>query len=283
MKQPRQAVQDALAAGVTTLVYCLRIERLDGAVYRFTNHDRALEMDNGAVYSPDQGAADVSAVTSEGGLSATTFDLDGGLVPNGVTRDEIAAGLFDYATLYLFRTLWDDPVEDDNPLAKGFWGKAELQDERFTTEFRSLASLLEQPIGRVHGATCDADLGDSRCKVDLDALAVTGVVTAVTDRGQFTDSGRGEADDYFGAGRVQFTSGANAGIEREVDSFSAGQFGLWEAFPYAIALGDAYEARPGCRKRFQEDCVAKFANAVNFQGFPHMPGSDAANKFGGQG
>jgi uncharacterized phage protein (TIGR02218 family) len=29
----------------------------------------------------------------------------------------------------------------------------------------------------------------------------------------------------------------------------------------------------GCDKRF-ETCRTKFANAVNFRGFPHLPGND---------
>lgn len=282
MKALRSAYEDTLASGVSTLAWCLRIERTDGAVFRFTSHDRSLLMSNGTVYAPDKGSADVTAVRQESDLNAATFDLEGALIPNGIARADIAAGLFDHAALYLFRTLWDDAHEDDEPIAKGYWGQAELQDERFVTEFRSLATLLDQEIGRVHGSTCDADLGDDRCKVDLAALTVTGSVTAVTDSGQFTDSGRGEADDYFGAGLVKFTSGANEGIEREVESFANGTFGMWKAFPFSVSISDTYEAKPGCRKRFQEDCIAKFDNGINHQGFPHLPGRDAVNKFGGQ-
>lgn len=282
MKTLRAAYETALESGVTTLAWCLRIERTDGVVLRFTSHDRSILMSNGTVYAPDQGSADVTAVRQESDLQAATFDLESALVPNGVARADLAAGLFDHAALYLFRTLWDDPVEDDEAIAKGYWGQAELRDERYVTEFRSLATLLEQETGRVHGSTCDADLGDSRCKVDLAALTVSGTVTGVTDAGEFTDSNRTEADDYFGAGLVAFTSGANAGIEREVDNFSGGTFGMWQAFPFAIAVGDTYEAKPGCRKRFQADCIDKFDNAINHQGFPHLPGRDAVNKFGGQ-
>ena len=32
---------------------------------------------------------------------------------------------------------------------------------------------------------------------------------------------------------------------------------------------------PACDKRFAT-CKAKFANALNFRGFPHLPGNDAA-------
>ncbi len=45
--------------------------------------------------------------------------------------------------------------------------------------------------------------------------------------------------------------------------------------PLAEALlpGTVVSVRAGCDKRFST-CRAKFDNALNFQGFPHMPGSD---------
>ena len=38
-------------------------------------------------------------------------------------------------------------------------------------------------------------------------------------------------------------------------------------------LGDTFTVTAGCDKQFAT-CQAKFANAVNFRGFPHMPGND---------
>ena len=43
----------------------------------------------------------------------------------------------------------------------------------------------------------------------------------------------------------------------------------------AIVAGDAFMVSAGCDKRFPT-CKAKFDNAVNFRGFPHMPGNDFA-------
>ncbi len=42
---------------------------------------------------------------------------------------------------------------------------------------------------------------------------------------------------------------------------------------YAVQAGDAFTVRPGCDKSFAA-CKAKFANAINFRGFPHVPGTD---------
>lgn len=42
-----------------------------------------------------------------------------------------------------------------------------------------------------------------------------------------------------------------------------------------IAEGDLFAVTAGCDKRFAT-CVEKFANGINFRGFPHMPGNDFA-------
>ena len=48
---------------------------------------------------------------------------------------------------------------------------------------------------------------------------------------------------------------------------------LWQAMPQAIAEGDTFTVTAGCDKRFAT-CRDKFANVVNFRGFPHIPGND---------
>ena len=39
--------------------------------------------------------------------------------------------------------------------------------------------------------------------------------------------------------------------------------------------GDTFDITAGCDKSFAT-CKAKFANALNFRGFPHLPGNDSA-------
>jgi uncharacterized phage protein (TIGR02218 family) len=142
-----------------------------------------------------------------------------------------------------------------------------------------LSDLLAQESGRLYTATCSADLGDKRCGVDLSSPAYrgSGAVTAVLAVSSFAASG---LDDYaagwFTAGRLTFTSGANTGLSVEVKAHrNAGgvSFDLWQAMPQAISEGDAFVVTAGCDKSFAT-CHARFANAVNFRGFPHIPGND---------
>ena len=48
---------------------------------------------------------------------------------------------------------------------------------------------------------------------------------------------------------------------------------LWQAMAEPIAPGDTFAVSAGCDKRFAI-CRDRFNNALNFRGFPHIPGND---------
>jgi len=50
---------------------------------------------------------------------------------------------------------------------------------------------------------------------------------------------------------------------------------FWLPPAVPVVAGDSFSMVAGCDKSFSA-CKAKFANPLNFQGFPHMPGSDFA-------
>ena len=52
-------------------------------------------------------------------------------------------------------------------------------------------------------------------------------------------------------------------------------FGLAFAAPVGdwVVAGDAVTVLAGCDRRFAT-CRDKFANSINFRGFPHIPGND---------
>ena len=48
---------------------------------------------------------------------------------------------------------------------------------------------------------------------------------------------------------------------------------LWQAMVHELAAGDTFTVTAGCDKRFAT-CRDRFANGINFRGFPHIPGND---------
>ena len=70
---------------------------------------------------------------------------------------------------------------------------------------------------------------------------------------------------------ITFTSGANAGLSRAVQTYLAasGAMSFSFGFPFAPAPGDAFNAVRGCLLTMA-DCTAQ-ANLVHFRGQPFTP------------
>ena len=57
---------------------------------------------------------------------------------------------------------------------------------------------------------------------------------------------------------------------------------LWQPAHHAIGGGDSFTVTAGCDKLFAT-YREEFDNAVNFRGFPHMPGNDFALTYAWKG
>lgn len=285
MRSIPTALQDKLDAGVTTLCRCWLIMRNDGLTQGFTDHDEDVAL--GAVICRAGTGLSGSEAAQTFGLAIDGSELSGALADDSLNEDDLAAGRYDAAAVELWLVDWSEPSLSVL-LAKGTLGEVKREGNAFTAEVRGLTDRLAQDTGRLYTTTCSADLGDSRCKIDLTNVAYrgSGAVAVVSATSTFTASGLDGFDDgWFTAGKLTFTSGANAGLAVEVKNHGKGvavTFDLWQAMPQPIAAGDAFTVTAGCDKRFQT-CHDKFNNVVNFRGFPHIPGNDFVISYPVQG
>jgi uncharacterized phage protein (TIGR02218 family) len=108
------------------------------------------------------------------------------------------------------------------------------------------------------------------------------VITLLRDRAFLASSLGGFADNRITFGTVEWTSGPNAGRRTEVmmheKAGSDVTITLLGEPVRAIAAGHAFTIRAGCDKRI-DSCSAKFGNAVNFRGFPNIPGQDSVLRY----
>ena len=266
------------AQPATALCQCLEVIRTDGQALRVTNAQRDLVV-AGQTYRAEPGL-DVGDVVATAGFAVDNLTLT--VIPDDtagasrVTRADLLAGRWTGATFRLFECAWSDPTHGVNTLRTGTVGEVQLARGSFVVELRGLKQALQQPVGDMTSRTCRARLGDARCTVDLAPWTHAGTVSASAGAQQFTASALAEPADYYVEGEVAFTSGANAGLSRKVKAYTAGKvFTLALPLPAAIAIGDAFTAVAGCQKRHDVDCRDKFANLLNFQGEPHLPGIDA--------
>ncbi len=271
MREIPSALQAHLEGSAVTVCRCWQIARTDGTVMGFTDHDSAVVF-GGVSHSAMSGLAS-SGDVAKAGLGVGGLEVAGALSAAGLDAVELAAGKYDFAKLTVWLVNWAD-VSERVVLREGNLGEVTRTDGAFQAEVRGPAQALETVRGRVFTKTCDADLGDGRCRVDLSALARTATVVAV-DAVRLTLSGIDElSDGYLANGAAHMTSGTDAGSRAAIVHHARGVVHLRSAF-LQVAVGDTVDVTPGCDKRFAT-CIETFGNAVNFQGFPHIPGNDRA-------
>ena len=282
-----QELQARLDSGTTQLCRCWKISRTDGVILGFTDHDRDLTFED-VTFAASTGL-DAGALEAGTGLSVDNGQAVGALTAAAINETDIHAGRYDGAEIRQWLVDWSAPNLRVFMFC-GTLGEIRLADGRFEVELRGLTERLNQSVGRTVVRRCDCLLGDTRCGVDTSITdystetelrdGSTGGTLLVGDLGGF-------AENWFEHGTVVFLSGDNVGLSfsiRSEISRGAGQrqLDLWRDPPLAVSVGDRLRLVAGCDKRF-ETCRAKFANTLNFRGFPHIPGEDWVTAYPKQG
>lgn len=277
MKQLSSGLEAHIASGATTLCWCWRLARRDGAVLGFTDHDRDLTFGD-TTYEAAAGLT-ASEIRDSVGLAVDNLEVTSAMTSDRLAEVDLAAGLYDNADVEIYRVNWTEP-EQHVLMRKGNLGEVKRSGIAFSAEVRGIAHQLQQTKGRVFQYGCDADLGDARCKVALASAAHRGdgVLVKVDSPRRFSASGLGDyASGWFTHGLLTFTSGAAEGQSVEVKHHANAGGGatieLWSAARLPLTPGQTFTVVAGCDKRL-ETCRMKFSNAINFRGFPHMPGND---------
>lgn len=265
-------LQAKLDAGATTLCWIWILTRQDGMKFGFTDHDQVLELE-GVSCEPASGFTHGDLRSETGGAPARGA-VFGALESGAITRDDLEADVWDGAGLALYRVDWTEPALSYRAFT-GELGEIRHGDQGFEADVSGLSARLNRTIGRAFSRLCDAELGDARCGVDLDAVAclVSEQITACALRvsgGQSHDASaliHGVLS-WPGASwpDQRIVSARNEGAERVIE--------LEGAVPEGVTVGQAVHLSRGCDKRF-ETCASRFNNALNFRGCPHMPGNDA--------
>lgn len=276
MRDVPVALRAHLDTGQTTLAWCWKITRKDGTVLGFTNHDRTLTF-GGVDYEASTGMLG-SEAESNLGLSVDNMEVQGAVESDRITEQDLVGGKYDDADIELILVNWAD-TSQRLVMKVGNLGEVTRGKTLFQAELRGLAQKMQQSRGRLFSYQCDADFGDSRCKINATTSTFKGSGTVDSTNGSSTIIATGlnaYADQWFTRGKLTFTSGLNNGLSFEVKlhRFTSGvcALTLWVPAVFTIAETDTFDIIAGCDKLFST-CVEKFNNAVNFRGFPHMPGN----------
>lgn len=266
-----------------------RIQKNDGSEIRGTDHDDDITIPGSGNDAAGTYLA-ASSITGTQMRSTADFGVDNmdvsGAMPSDtrrvdVNRDEIEAGLFRDAAVWIYVCNWARPEDGVATIKRGMLGEIVRDtDGAYSTEIRGLTETLRQLIIRTYSERCQVrDFGDSECGLDVVALQQTGTITTVASRRRFTASlTGGQAAGYFSLGEITFTSGLNSGFTREIkrddEGDVVGDISLWDTLPDTVQVGDTFNIRPGCN-RAASTCRA-FGNILNFRGYGiYIEGLDA--------
>ncbi|GGB30326.1 phage protein [Sphingomonas metalli] len=264
-----------LESEATTIALCWRIERRDGVTIGLTAHDHDLTVD-GLVHRAVPGMTP-SAATRGTGLDADTMEVAGAVSAAAIAGADLLAGRFDGARVQLFAIDWSGASDGRVALGEGTIGTVEMHDGRFSAELQGPGALLGRSVCEETSPGCRASLGDRRCRVPMAGRRRFARVTAAAGAVLTLDSAEPVAGAY-GGGSVRWMDGGNGGL-RQTIAVSAGATVTLEAAPVAPVMpGALVELIEGC-DRTLATCAARFGNAANFRGEPHLPGMDLITRW----
>lgn len=166
MKNVAANMKAHLKEEVTTLALCVIIRRRDGVTYRLTTFDEPLTYDE-KLYTPYYSMTWTSIQTTLE-LDVDSSEFQAIMNSAAVNREDISAGLFDYAEVEMFLINYEHPEYGPVRLRKGWAGEVvSREDGTYQAEVRGLTQVLATRLGAAYTPECRADLGDRRCKVPL--------------------------------------------------------------------------------------------------------------------
>lgn len=259
-----------LAGETATLCLAWLLTRRDGETFAFTDHDAPFEA--GGHHFEPAASFETTAVESGAGLAMGGAEIRGVLASARLDALALRAGLFDGAELRRYRVNWRAPALDfleDVTLL----GEIRFGDGRFEAETRQPFLALDQEQGRRYGLSCDAELGDARCGVNLAVppFCREAIVAEATARCLRCPALEDSPAGLFTRGQLRLLDGPLAGYGGLVrEHLGRGWLWLAETLPFSPAPGTRLQARAGCDKAFRT-CRDRFGNAANFRGFPFLP------------
>lgn len=176
-------------------------------------------------------------------------------------------------TLTIFRTHGNDLTEEFVTVWKGRVLTVEWSGSQASIACEPVFTSLKRPgLRRKFQAQCPHILYGAECAISNLDFQVIGTISAIAINVVSAPEWVGVAGNFDG-GYLVFQ---NNQFRTVIADDGAGNLTLVSPF-VDLVIGSSVEAFPGCAHDLA-DCDTKFANVVNYGGFPYVPGR---NPFGG--
>lgn len=245
-----------------------RVFRRDGVTLGFTSHDRDLWF-SGINHRAAPGMLP-SAIRKTSDLSDDSAEMTGVLSHDTIRDSDLRIGRFDYARIEVGAVDWD--ILNPMPLYFGSIGLVSWVDGHFSAELQSSKTDLAKDIIPRTSPTCRAQFCGPGCGLSASRFTHLGSVTAL-DHNLNSVTIDLDPMDIFVGGQLRWLDGPAAGQRTAVIGNQNNQLILADTILDVISSDVAVELLEGCDHRL-DTCGTRFANAINFQAEPFLPGND---------
>ncbi|MCB2065819.1 MAG: DUF2163 domain-containing protein [Erythrobacter sp.] len=250
-----------------------RVLRRDGVTLGFTSHNRALAFD-GITHLSAPGMLP-SAIRRTASLDRDSLEVEGVLSHDAISTADLESGRYTDARIVVGLVDWE--TRESAPLFQGTLGNVSAEDAGFVAELRSAKVALEDDVVPRTSPTCRAVFCDARCRINPvhhTCIAVLDATDLETNSVTFTGIDPG----IHLHGQLRWIDGPHAGIAMQVVNILGNALVLDKPISGDLAPGQRAYLREGCDHTVST-CTQRFANSVNFQGEPFLPGNDLLARY----
>ena len=262
------------AGELETVATYWRVLRRDGIALGFTSHDRDLWF--AGVNHVSAPGMIPSAIRRSIMVEPDSAEMQGALDHAAIRAIDLAAGRFDGAAVGVGLVDWE--TSEHLELFAGIIGAVGQDGAKFTAELLSAKTALDRELVPRTAPTCRAEFCGPGCALSPPRFTRElrlAEADAALNRVRF--AGLAEAAPYA-FGRLRWIDGAEAGLDFAVLDSDGAWLILERAPGPDLATGARAYVREGCDHTL-ETCATRFANAVNFQGEPFLPGNDLLTRY----
>lgn len=258
-----------------TVATFLRIARRDGITLGFTTHDQDLWID-GTLHRASPGMVP-SSIRKTAGFEADSAEVQGALCHGSITEADLGSGRFDGAQIRIGLVDWQSGKTC--VLYGGEIGTVSNEAGSFTAALASSKARLQRdPVPRT-SPSCRAAFCGPGCTLSPARFTHERVVQAVDFHRNAVTFTTATDPTLFAGGTVRWRDGPQTGQSMGIMAADdTGALILDQPLEANLAPGTMAVLREGCDHTL-DTCATRFANAVNFQGEPYLPGNDLLTRY----
>jgi len=262
-----------------------RIVRRDGVTLGFVTHDRDLWF-AGVNHRTAPGMIP-SAIHRSADFEPDNAEVHGALSHDSIAASDLARGRFDGAQIVIGLVDWE--TLETRSIYRGRIGEVSEEAGGFSAALLSRKEELRRdPVPRT-SPSCRAEFCGPGCTLSAARFTHDAVLTATSQAANAVSLTCQASPAQLAGGMLRWLDGPYAGATMLITGTSTIQDAGGADLP-ALLLGSPLDqlippgsrvlVREGC-DRTLATCATRFANAVNFQGEPFLPGNDLVSRYPG--